>query len=175
MKILIIRGYNSFAFIKQVINVNNNDIEITNVPIGKPVRLKNKLQSIISCYNFDDYDQIYLVSMSSCIASLVDEKYFEKICMITPFFLYTRPVCILLKSTPRDFFGCHILMAINGKMGKFDSRIRVKLAEFDNITDNKYFSKKFSNIEMIYGVDHYLGENGALELVKKDIAKLLME
>jgi hypothetical protein len=173
MNILIIRGYKSFEFVKETISISSKDVNVTMVPIGKPVKLKKKLLSIMLEYDFDSYDQIYVVSMASCITSLVPERHIGKVCMITPFFLYTHPVCTLLKSIPKDFFGCHILMAINGKMGRFDNRIRVKLAENDNVTDNKYFSKRFSRVEIIPNVTHCLGEDGVLAIVKDDVAKLL--
>jgi hypothetical protein len=142
------------------------------VPIGKPVKLKKKLLSIMLEYDFDSYDQIYVVSMASCITSLVHERHFNKICMITPFFLYTNPVCNLLKSTPKDFFGCHILMMFSGRMGRFDKRLKVILTELDDITDNKYFQKKFTNIDIIKGLNHSLGENGALKIIKDNLSEI---
>lgn len=173
MNVLIVRGYNSFEFVKETISISNTDVNVTMVPIGKPVKLKKKLLGIMLEYDFDSYDQIYVVSMASCITSLLHERHFNKICMITPFFLYTHPVCNLLKSTPKDFFGCHILMAINRKMGKFDDRVRVKLAENDRITDNKYFSKRFNSVETIPNVTHCLGEDGVLEIVKDDMLRFI--
>ena len=171
MKVLVIRGYNSCVSMEDDIEINGRNVNVIMEPIGKPVKLKRKLVSILAKHNPEDYDQIYLVSMSSCMTSLIDEKYLDKVCMITPFYLYTRSVCQLLKSAPKDFFGCHILMLLNGRMGAFDKRIRLKLAELDNITDNKYFMKHFENIEVIKGVDHYLGEIGVLDIVKNDISK----
>ncbi len=108
--------------------------------------------------------------MGSCLTSIVDDKYLDKIVLITPFYLYTKPICRLLKSSPKDFFGCHILMAFNGRMGKFDRRLKVILTELDNITDNKYFMKYFDNMDVIEGLDHSLGENGALRIIEKDLS-----
>ncbi|QLE78533.1 hypothetical protein FLM55_01760 [Francisella sp. Scap27] len=156
---------------KETIEIYGKAVNITMEPIGKPVNLRKKFKNILSKYHLADYDQIYLVSMSSCMTSIIDKKYFDRVCLITPFYLYTKPVCKLLKAAPKDFFGCHILILLNGRMGTFDKRIRLKLAELDNITDNKYFMKHFENIEVIKGVDHYLGEMGVLDIVKSDISK----
>ncbi len=174
MKVLIIRGYDSSTNMDESIEVAGKSINITMLPIGKPVLLKKKLKSVLAKYNPADYDYIYLVSMSSCITSILDDKLLSKVCLITPFYLRTKPIFQLLKATPKDFFGCYILMFFSGKMGKFDQRIRVKLAELDNITDNNFFQQKFKNIEIIKGVCHFLGEYGVLDIVKKDIEKFIL-
>ena len=175
MRVLIIRGYDSSASLEETIEVAGKNIKITMVPIGKPILLRKKLKSVLVKYNPANYDYIYLVSMSSCITSILDDKYLGKVCIITPFYLYTKPICQLLKSTPKDFFGCHILMLLSGRMGKFDQRIRVKLAELDDITDNDFFQKKFKNIEITKGVNHYLGEYGVLDIVKKDLEEYVIK
>lgn len=169
MNILVIRGYSSENSFKQTIDINNKKIDLTVVHIGKPILVRKRLKQILSEHNFDNYDYIYVVSMSSCITSIIEERHFSKLCMITPFFLHSRSVRILLKSTPKDFFGCHILMLLNGFMGKFDPRIRVMLAELDNITDNKYFEKGFENIQIIKGLGHCLGEDGLLNIIREDL------
>lgn len=169
MNILVFRGYTSSQHSKQIVNINDKDITVTMVPIGKPILVRKKFNKLLSNYNLDNYDHIYLVSMSSCMTSLIDKKFLKKVCLITPFYLYTKPVCKLFKSALKDFFGCHILMALSGRMGVFDSDIRIKLAEFDKTTDNIFFEKKFSQIEIINGVDHYLGELGILDIIKKDL------
>ena len=172
MKILIIRGYDSHEYFEETIEVRGQTANVTIVPIGKPLLLKKRLKKIVSQYDFDDYDKIYLISIASCLTSIIDDKYIPKIALITPFFLYSRPICQLLKSTPKDFFGCHILMAFNGRMGLFDKRLKVILTELDNITDNKYFQKKFTNIKMIKGLGHCLGENGALKIIQNELNEL---
>ena len=170
MKVLIVRGYDSHEYFEEVIHVKGQAINVSIVPIGKPILLKKRLKSIISQYNFGDYDRIYLISMASCLTSIIDERYIPKIALITPFFLYSRPICQLLKSAPKDFFSCHILMVLNGRMGLFDKRLKLILTELDNVTDNKYFEQKFTNIEIIKGLDHSLGENGALKIIQNDIS-----
>ena len=171
MKILIVRGYDSYEYFEETIDVKGQIVNITIVPIGKPVLLKKKFKQIISQYNFDDYDRIYLISMASCLTSIVDSKYIPKITLITPFFLYSRPICQLLKSSPKDFFGSHILMLFNGRMGLFDKRLKIILTELDIVTDNKYFQKKFMNITIIKGLDHCLGEDGALKIIRSDLGE----
>jgi len=171
MKILVIRGYDSHEYFEEIIKVNEQTVNITIVPIGKPILLRKRLKSIIAEYDFESYDKIYLISMASCLTSIVDERYIPKITLITPFYLYSRPIYQLLKSTPKDFFGCHILMAFSGRMGLFDKRLKLILTELDNITDNKYFQKKFTNIEMIKGLNHNLGEYGALKIIQDDLSR----
>lgn len=171
MNILIVRGYDSSFSMKETIDIYGKAVNITMEPIGKPVNIRKKFKDILSKHHLSDYDQIYLVSMSSCMTSVIDKKYFDKLCLITPFYLYPKPVCKLLKSSLKDFFGCYVLMLLNGRMGAFDNRIRIKLAELDDVTDNKYFTKHFKNIEVIKGVSHYLGEMGVLDIVKSDISK----
>ena len=87
--------------------------------------------------------------MSSCLASLVEDRHIAKISLITPFYLYTKPICQLLKSSIIDFFGCHILMAFSGRMGLFDQRLKIILTEIDNITDNKYFGSTAINVDLL--------------------------
>jgi len=157
MKILMLRGYDSHEYFDEIIEVNDIKASITIVPIGKPVFIKKKLLSIINKYNFDDYTAIYVISMSSCITSLVDERHIPKICMITPFYLYTRSVSNLLFTKPKDFFGCYILIMLNGRMGRFDNRLRIILAELDTVTYNRFYKKKFNNINIVNGVNHSFG------------------
>ncbi|MFT4694076.1 MAG: hypothetical protein ACI8TE_000975 [Francisella sp.] len=172
MKVLVIRGYDSHEHFEEIVEVNGQTVSVTIVPIGKPIFLRKRLRKIMTEYNFDDYDRIYLISIASCLTSLVDDKHIFKIALITPFFLYSRLICQLLKSTPKDFFGCHILMMFSGRMGRFDKRLKVILTELDDITDNKYFQKKFTNIDIIKGLNHYLGENGALKIIKDDLSEI---
>ena len=170
MKVLVIRGYDSYEYFEETIDIKGEMINVTIVPIGKPVLLKKRLQKIAEGYDFDNYDRIYLISMASCLTSMVDDKHISKIVLITPFYLYAKPVCQLLKSKLKDFFGCYILIACNGRMGLFDNRLKIILTEFDDITDNKYFQKKFTNTTMIKGLNHNLGENGALKIIQKDLS-----
>lgn len=167
MKILVIRGYDSHEYFEETVEIDGKLANVTIVPIGKPILLRKRLKNIVAQYDFDNYDKIYLISMASCLTSIIDKKYILKIVLVTPFFLYSRPICQLLKSTPKDFFGCHILMAFSGRMGLFDNRLKIILTELDDITDNKFFQKRFTNIEMIKGLNHYLGEDGALKIIQK--------
>ena len=125
----------------------------------------------MSKYALDNYDRVYLISMSSCLTSLVEDRHLAKISLITPFYLYTKPICQLLKSSIIDFFGCHILMAFSGRMGLFDQRLKIILTEIDNITDNKYFYKRFKNVKTIKGLEHSLEEYGALKIIKNDLSE----
>lgn len=61
-------------------------------------------------------------------------------------------------------------MMLSGRMGRFDDRLNIILAELDDITDNRYFQKRFSNTRVIDGVNHYLGEDGALKIIKHDLS-----
>ncbi len=171
MKILVIRGYKSENFFEHTLDLNGTKAHLTIEPIGEPVLVKKKLLSILAKYNLDEFDHIYTVSMSSCMTSLIDAKYFDKLCMVTPFYLYNRPVFKLLKSRSKfkDFLGCQLLMLLNGRMGSFDDRIRLILAEKDNVTDNRFFKKKFSNLKELSDLDHYLGEEGALKVIEDDL------
>ena len=169
MKVLVIRGYDSHEHFEEIVEVNGQTVNVTIVPMGKPVLLKKSLKKIIAEYDFDNYDKIYLISMASCLTSIVDDRHIPKISLITPFYLFSKPVCKLLKSKIKDFFGCYILMLFNGRMGLFDNRLKLILTELDDITDNKYFQKKFTNTKMIKGLNHNLGEHGALKIIQDDL------
>ena len=79
MNILIIRGYDSSFSMKETIEIYGKAVNITMEPIGKPVNLRKKFKNILSKYHLADYDQIYLVSMSSCMTSIIDKKYFDRV------------------------------------------------------------------------------------------------
>ena len=165
----MLRGYDSHEYFDETLDINGIKANVTIVPIGKPIFLKKKLLSIIDEYNFDDYDAIYVVSMASCITSLIDERHIPKVCMITPFYLYTKSVFNLLFTNLKDYFGCLILIMLNGRMGRFDNRLRVILAELDTVTYNTFYKKKFNNIEIVNGVNHSLGQYGALDIIRDDL------
>ena len=171
MKILVIRGYDSHEYFEETFEVNGQAVNVTIVPMGKPVLLKKRLKKIITEYDVNNYDKIYLISMASCLTSIVDDRHISKITLITPFFLYSRPIYHLLKSKFKDFFGCYILIAFSGRMGLFDNRLKLILTELDDVTDNKYFQKKFTNIKMIKGLTHNLGEHGALKIIQNDLSE----
>lgn len=93
MKVLVIRGYDSHEHFEEIIHLENKKIEVTIVPIGKPILLKKKLKKIISEYDFECYDKIYLISMASCMTSLIDQKHIPKVSLITPFSC-TQSLCV---------------------------------------------------------------------------------
>lgn len=169
MNILVFRGYTSSEYSKEVINIGDESVNVTMVPIGEPRLVRKKFKQLLSKYNLDDYDYIYLVSMSSCMTSIIDKKYFNKLCLITPFYLHLKPIRQLLRVNFKDFLGCHILILLNGRMGVFDKDIRVILAELDEVTDNNFFQEKFEKVEVIKGINHSLEELGVLNIVKNDI------
>ena len=52
--------------------------------------------------------------------------------------------------------------------------MRIKLAECDDISNNKFFIKRASNnLEILKGLDHNLGEFTTRDVVEDDLKKVL--
>ncbi|MED7788556.1 hypothetical protein [Francisella sp. 19X1-34] len=52
--------------------------------------------------------------------------------------------------------------------------MRIKLAEYDDVSNNKFFIKRASNNrEILKGLDHNLGEFTTIDIVEDDLKKFL--
>ncbi|GAB4222564.1 MAG: hypothetical protein Kow0076_4120 [Francisella sp.] len=176
LNVLVIRGYYSKGNSLEYLNINNIEVKVTTVALGRPVLVKRKLQKIINKYKVCEhnrYDLIYAISMSSCISSLVDEKVHKKLHLITPFFLHYKTISVLARFKIRKMLGAYLLLLLNGKLGDFHKDVRVTLAEKDKIVDNKFFACKWSNVNWIKGIDHHLPKEVFEDILVRDINNLI--
>jgi hypothetical protein len=61
-------------------------------------------------------------------------------------------------------------------MGVLSDDIRIKLAELaelDNIANNEYFIKRSNNIEILQGLDHYLGGFTVFDIIQQDLRNIV--
>ena len=174
MNVLVLRGYYSKDGGVSYIDFNGLKIKVTTVALGQPVFVKRRLKKIIHKYqiNNQNYDLIYAISMSAGISSLVDEKLYKKLHLITPFFIHHKTMLILRKFKLRKFLGAYFLLLVNGRLGKFDKSIKVTLAEHDNIADNNFFQNTWDDVNLIKDFDHYITAEVVENIIKKDIKEL---
>ncbi|AIT10264.1 hypothetical protein LO80_02700 [Candidatus Francisella endociliophora] len=177
LNIIIIRGYYSKGDSVECVNVDGVKVKVTTVALGRPVFVKRKLKRIIHKYNINSgkYDLIYAISMSAGISSLIDEALYEKLHLITPFFIHHKTMRVLRKVRLRKMLGAYFLLLMNGKLGKFNEAIRVTLAEHDNIVDNGFFESTWGSVELLEGIDHTLSKEVVEDVIRKDILNLRNE
>ncbi|APC91324.1 MULTISPECIES: hypothetical protein [Francisella] len=177
LNILVIRGYYSKGDSVENVDVDGIKVKVTTVALGRPIFVRRKLKRIINKYKVSagNYDLIYAVSMSAGISSLIDEELYEKLHLITPFFIHHKTMRVLSKVKFRKMLGAYFLLLMNGKLGKFHEAIRVTLAENDQIVDNKFFESKWSNVSCIKNIDHTLTKEIVEDIIRKDISNLRKE
>ena len=177
LNILIIRGYYSKSDSVEHVDVDGIKVKVTTVALGRPVFVRRKLKRIIHKYKIsaDNYDLIYAISMSAGISSLIDEALYQKLHLITPFFIHHKTMRVLGKVKIRKMLGSYFLLLMNGKLGKFHEAIRVTLAENDQIVDNKFFESKWGNVDCIKNINHTLTKEIVEEIIRKDIDNLRKE
>ncbi|MFV9924524.1 MAG: hypothetical protein AB8U93_01950 [Francisella endosymbiont of Hyalomma scupense] len=176
LNILIIRGYYSKSDSIEHVDVDGIKVKVTTVALGRPIFVRRKLKRIINKYKIsaDNYDLIYAISMSAGISSLIDEALYQKLHLITPFFIHHKTMRVLGKVKIRKMLGAYFLLLMNGKLGKFHEAIRVTLAENDQIVDNNFFESK-GNVSYIKNIDHTLTKEIVEEIIHKDIDNLRKE
>lgn len=174
ISILVIRGYYSVGDSVEHVDINGTKVKVTTVALGRPVFVKRKLKRIISKYNInsENYDLIYALSMSAGISSIIDETLYEKLHLITPFFIHHKTMRVLRKVKLRKMLGAYFLLLVNGRLGKFHKKIKVTLAEKDTIVDNKFFESKWGDVGLIENIDHTLNEEVLEKIFRKDIENL---
>ncbi|AFJ43976.1 hypothetical protein [Francisella orientalis] len=177
LNILVIKGYYSKGDSVEHIDIDGIKAKITTVALGRPVFVKRKLKRIINKYKVgaDNYDLIYAISMSAGISSLIDEALYQRLHLITPFFIHHKTMRVLGKIRIRKMLGAYLLLLFNGKLGKFHEAIKVTLAENDNVVDNKFFESTWGNVNLIKGIDHTLTKEVVEYIIRKDIENLRKE
>jgi hypothetical protein len=171
MQVLVLRGYRSKDKSKEIIQIKDISITIELIPLGNPILIRKSMKKILSNHNLNNYDKIYLASMSACATSLIDKKHFHKIILVAPFFLRFKTIYQLVGIHTKDFLSCILLITLNGRMGVLSEDMRVKLAELDDVVNNNYFIKKSNNVEIMDRLDHYLGNFSMLDIVTNDLKK----
>ncbi|ASG69012.1 hypothetical protein CDV26_05240 [Francisella halioticida] len=171
LNIIIIRGYYSKGDSVVHVDVNGIKVKVTTVALGRPVFVKRKLKRIINKYKISckNYDLVYAISMSAGISSLIDEELYEKLHLITPFFIHHKTMRVLRKARLKKMLGAYFLLLMNGNLGKFNENIRVTLTENDTIVDNKFFESTWGKVNLIKNLDHTLNDEVIEEIIKKDI------
>ncbi|QIV94697.1 hypothetical protein [Allofrancisella frigidaquae] len=177
MNVLVLRGYYSKGDSVESFEINGLKVKVTTVALGRPIFVRRKLKKIINKYqvNAQNYDLIYAISMSAGISSLLDKTLYDRLHLVTPFFINYKTMFILRKVKIRKFLGAYLLLLLNGSLGKLDKAIRITLAENDDIVDNKFFENAFNKPNIIKGLGHTLSNEIINEIIKKDIETIYPE
>ncbi|MED7788554.1 hypothetical protein [Francisella sp. 19X1-34] len=112
MKVLLLRGYKSQTYEEKIMKIANITVDVIIRSINKSILVKKHLSKILSHYNLDDFDMIYLASLSACATSIIDQKHAHKITLIAPFFLTLISIRNLTKQPPNFKLGGYKLESI---------------------------------------------------------------